>query len=65
MVTVREKLTNNLRLLNEAASQLPVQEPTRWMVLYLFMLFLMIVTYVWYSFDRFYFSIISLLENQI
>ena len=47
MVTSREKLTNNLRLLNESVLQLPRQEPTGWMVVYFLAVFFMIVMYAW------------------
>ena len=49
MVTAREKLTKNLKLLNEAASQIPKQEPIRWMVVYFLAVFFMIVMYVWWA----------------
>lgn len=48
MVTAREKLTNNLRLLNETASQLPRKEPTAWMIVYFLGVFFMIVMYAWW-----------------
>ena len=65
MVTAREKLTNNLRLLNEAVLQLPQQEPTGWMIVYFLLLFFMVFVYAWPSIEGLYFLISWPLESQI
>ena len=65
MISAREKLTNNLRLLNEAVLQIPRQEPTGWIVVYFLVLFSMIAVYAWPTVEWFYFSITWPPETQI